>query len=266
MTDGRETRRKADAARSDVSADVRRIGGVHAVETAVTGGTARVVRVLADPRRRDARMRRLLAQVRRADITVEQADGQRITNWLGDSHHQGIAAEINGPGILDERALLALVQALDHPAFILALDGVQDPHNLGACLRSAEAAGADAVVIPRDRAARLTPTVERAAAGAAGRMPLAAVTNLARTLGRLQEAGLWVTGTAGDAAGTLYDVDLTGSIVLVCGNEAQGMRQRTRQVCDHLVTIPLVGAAQSLNVSVAAGICLFEALRQRRTG
>lgn len=244
-------------------ATTRRIGGIHAVETAITGGAARVLCILADPRRRDARMRRTLAQARRADIPVRQADAERITAWLGDSRHQGLAAEIHGPGILDEPALLELVNGLDHPAFLLALDGVQDPHNLGACLRSAEAAGADAVVIPRDRAARLTPTVERAAAGAAGRLPLAAVTNLARTLGRLQESGLWVTGTVGTADATLYEVDLTGPLVLVCGNEGEGMRQRTRQVCDHLVTIPLVGAGESLNVSVAAGICLFEALRQR---
>jgi 23S rRNA (guanosine2251-2'-O)-methyltransferase len=244
----------------------RRVGGLHAVETAIIGGADRVRRLLADPRRRDARMRRTLEQARKAGITVERMPGQRISEWLGDDRHQGIAAEVAGSGILDERALLARIGELDHPPFLLALDGVQDPHNLGACLRSAEAAGADAVIIPRDRAARLTPTVERAAAGAAERITLAAVTNLARTLERLREAGCWVIGTAGEEAEDLYAVDLTGPLVLVCGGEADGLRQRTRAMCDRLVAIPLVGKTESLNVSVAAGVCLFEALRQRRSG
>lgn len=243
---------------------LRRIGGLHAVETAITGGAARVRRLLADPRRRDARMRRALDQARKAGITVERMPAQDISAWLGEERHQGIAAELVGSGILDERALVALVDGLDHPPFLLALDGVQDPHNLGACLRSAEAAGADAVMIPRDRAARLTPTVERAAAGAADRIALAAVTNLARTLERLRETGCWVIGTAGEEAEDLYSVDLTGPLVLVCGGEADGLRQRTRSVCDRLVAIPLAGQTESLNVSVAAGVCLFEALRQRR--
>lgn len=245
------------------STRVRRIGGLHPVETAIAGGAAGVHRVLADRRRRDARMRRILDHARRAGIGVERMTGEAISEWLGDSRHQGIAAEVAGPGILDEHDLLALVDGLGHPAFILALDGVQDPHNLGACMRTADAAGADAVVVPRNRAVGLTPAVERAAAGAVDRIPLAVVTNLARALEGLRGAGCWITGTAGDAGESLYDADLTGALVLVCGGEAGGLRQRTRRLCDRLVSIPLAGGTESLNVSVSAGICLFEALRQR---
>jgi len=209
-------------------------------------------------------MRRALEHARRAGIEPEPVAAAELTDWLGDDRHQGIAAEIIGPAMLDESALVDLVAGLAHPALVLALDRVQDPHNLGACLRSAEAAGADAVVVPRDRSARLTPAVERAAAGAAGRMPLAAVTNLARTLERLQAGGCWVFGTAADGAQSLYDTDLTGSAVLVLGGEGEGMRTRTRTTCDVTVAIPLAAASESLNVSVAAALCLFEARRQRR--
>ena len=244
-------------------AGTRRLAGLHAVETALAGGGARVRRVLADARRRDARMRRLLERAQRADIPVERVPGDAISEWLGDERHQGVAAEVVGPGILDEAALRDLVGGLEHAPLLLVLDGVQDPHNLGACLRSAEAAGADAVVIPRDRAARLTPTVERAAAGATEHIPLAAVTNLGRTLEHLRTAGLWVVGTAGEATAGLYDTDLRGPLALVLGGEEQGLRRRTRELCDQLVAIPLAGRTASLNVSVAAGVCLFEALRQR---
>lgn len=248
----------------DAGAD-HRIGGMHAVEGALAGGADRVRRVLADHRRRDARLQRLLEQARRAGVAVERVGADALTEWLGDDRHQGIAAQTSGPALLDERALLERIRGLDHEPLLLVLDGVQDPHNLGACLRTAEAAGADAVVIPRDRAARLTPTVERAAAGASAYIPLAAVTNLARVLERLQAAGCWVVGTSGDAPSDLYSGDLTGPLVIVCGGEAGGLRQRTRRTCDQLVAIPLLGQTASLNVSVAAGICLFEALRQRGT-
>jgi 23S rRNA (guanosine2251-2'-O)-methyltransferase len=144
------------------------------------------------------------------------------------------------------------------------LDGVTDPHNLGACLRSADAAGVAAVIVPRDRAAGLTPVVRKVAAGAAESVPLVAVVNLARTLRELKERGLWLVGTADDASSTLYDVDLTGPTVLVLGSEGEGMRRLTREACDQLVSIPMAGAVESLNVSVATGIALFEAVRQRR--
>jgi len=252
----------ADAQGGDETATTRRIGGLHAVETAVPGGPDRVRRVLADHRRRDTRLERVLERARRAGIPVERADGEAIARWLGDERHQGIAAEVVGEAILDEHGLFALVDGLDHEPLLVVLDGVQDPHNLGACLRTAEAAGADALVIPRDRAAHLTPAVERAAAGATEHLPLAAVTNLARALEGLRERGCWITGTAGDAPESLYEADLTGPLVLVCGGEEAGLRRRTRGLCDQLVAIPLAGHTASLNVSVAAGICLFEARRQ----
>lgn len=242
----------------------RRIGGLHAVETAVAGGSDRVRLVRVDRRRRDARIRRVLERARRAGIRVEPATADELATWLGDDRHQGIAAEVSGPGILDETALAALIDGLDHDPLLLALDGVQDPHNLGACIRSAEAAGADAVIIPRDRAARLTPVVERAAAGAAELIPIAAVTNLARTLKDMQARGCWVVGAAGQAEEILHDVDLNGPLVLVCGSEGSGLRPRTRATCDRLVAIPMDGRVASLNVSVATGICLFEAVRQRK--
>lgn len=244
----------------------RWVGGLHAVETALAGGAGHVRRLLVDRRRRDGRLARLVEHARRAGIAVERVAGATLDRCIPDGHHQGACAEVVGAGVLDEAGLRARLAAIDHVPLVLALDGVQDPHNLGACLRSAEAAGADAVVIPRDRAVRLTPAVERAAAGAAALIPLAAVTNLARTLEGLKQSGCWVVGAAGDAEASLHDADLTGPLVLVLGGEEKGLRARTRALCDVLVRIPLAGRVDSLNVSVAAGVCLFEALRQRRAG
>lgn len=246
-----------------MSAGTRWIGGINPVETALAAGAGHVQRILVDRRRRDARMRRVLERARRAEVAVETVDAQQLDAYVDDGRHQGICAQVAGREVLDEAALADVVQALDRPPFLLALDCVQDPHNLGACLRSAAAAGCDAVIVPRDRSARLTPAVDRAAAGAVGLLPLAAVTNLARALERLQGAGCWVIGTAGDAPEALYDADLTGPLVLVAGGEEAGLRARTRKLCDRLVSIPLAGPVESLNVSVAVGICLFEAVRQR---
>ena len=238
--------------------------GIHAVETALSGGAARVRRLRVDHGRRDARLRRLIDRAGRAGIPVERVDPAALDACVPGVRHQGVCAEVEGTPVLDERGLGAHLAALPHAPLVLVLDGVQDPHNLGACLRSAEAAGVDAVVVPRDRAARVTAAVERASAGAAGRVTLAAVTNLARALGTLQDAGCWVVGTAGEAPVSLHDADLTGGLALVLGGEEKGLRARTRGACDMLVSIPLAGAAESLNVSVAAGVCLFEAVRQRR--
>lgn len=243
----------------------RWVAGVHAVETALAGGAARVVRVLADRRRRDARLARLLEHAERAGVAVERVPTRVIDEQTDGVRHQGVCAEVRGEQILDEGGLAALLEGLAEPPLLVALDGVQDPHNLGACLRSAAAAGAQAVIIPRDRAARLTPTVERAAAGAAWLIPVAAVTNLGRTLMRLKEENCWVVGAAGQADASLYATDLTGPLVLVLGGEEKGLRPRTRAACDFVVSIPMPGQVESLNVSVAAGVCLFEALRQRTT-
>ncbi len=246
-----------------MSGDTRWIGGVNPVATALAAGADHVQRLLVDRQRRDGRIRRVLDQARRAGVPVERVDAAALDQCTGDERHQGICAEIAGSGVLDERSLQALVETLERPPLLLALDQVQDPHNLGACLRSAAAAGCDAVIVPRDRSARLTPAVERAAAGAATLIPLAAVTNLARMLEWLKQHGCWVVGAAGDADESLYVVDLTGPLVLVLGGEDSGLRARTRGLCDHLASIPLAAGVESLNVSVAAGVCLFEAVRQR---
>ncbi len=166
--------------------------------------------------------------------------------------------------IKNEDDLFAILGSLKEPPFLLLLDCVQDPHNLGACLRSADAAGVHAVVAPKDRAVSLTETVRKVACGAAEHVPLVTVTNLARTLKQLKEAGLWLVGTADDATQSLYDVDLTGPLALVMGAEGEGLRRLTRQCCDFLVHIPMAGSVGCLNVSVATGVCLFEAVRQRR--
>jgi len=242
----------------------RWVAGIHAVETALAGGAGRVRRVLVDRRRRDARLGRLVEHAERAGIRIERVVTRTLDEQVPGIRHQGVCAEVRGRGVLDDNGLAELLGGLEHAPLVLVLDGVQDPHNLGACLRSAEAAGADAVVIPRDRAARLTPTVERTAAGAAALIPLAAVTNVARTLETLKESGCWVVGTAGGAEGSLYEADLAGGLALVLGGEEKGIRPRVRSACDLLVSIPLAGRVESLNVSVAAGICLFEAVRQRR--
>ena len=241
----------------------RWIGGINPVEAAVSQGAGRVRRLWVDRKRDDRRLRALVEQAETAGIAVERVTAKALGRHLPEVRHQGVAAEVVDGRTLDETSLIDRLQGLDHPALVVALDGVQDPHNLGACIRSAEAAGADALIIPRDRAARLTPTVERTAAGAAQWLPIAAVSNLGRTLDKLGELGLRVVGTAGDAPDTLWGVDLRGPAVLVLGGEEKGMRPGVRQRCDALVHIPLAGRTESLNVSVAAGVCLFEAVRQR---
>lgn len=168
------------------------------------------------------------------------------------------------PGILDEDALLRLIGSLPQPPLILVLDSITDPHNLGACLRSADAAGAHAVVVPKDRSAGLTDTVRHVAVGAAEHIPFVAVTNLARTLDLLKEAGLWIVGTTHETERVIYDLDLTTPLALVMGSEGRGLRRLVAEKCDFLAKIPMAGHVENLNVSVAAGICLFEAVRQRR--
>jgi 23S rRNA (guanosine2251-2'-O)-methyltransferase len=198
---------------------------------------------------------------------LEEAGRDRLDRLAGGTGHQGIAAQVNAPAALGEKALDELLTALEEPPLLLVLDGVQDPHNLGACLRSADAAGAHAVIAPRDRAAGLTPVACKVASGAAESVPFIQVTNLARTLRHLRDG--WqvrVVGTAGEAETLLYDADLTGPLALVMGSEEKGLRRLTREQCDLLVRLPMAGAVESLNVSVAAGVALFEAVRQRRGG
>jgi 23S rRNA (guanosine2251-2'-O)-methyltransferase len=193
-------------------------------------------------------------------VKVIEADAQRLHQIAGEIPHQGVVATC---APVTAQRLDDLLDRVSQTTLLLLLDGVTDPRNLGACLRTADAAGADAVIVPRDRSATLTPVVAKAAAGAADTIPLIAVTNLARAMSDLKEAGVWIAGASGEADRTLYELDLNGPIAWVLGAEGEGLRRLTRERCDWLVRIPMAGHIESLNVSVAAGICLFETRRQR---
>ena len=241
------------------------IYGMHAVRVMLERHPERVHSVRIAEQRDDPRVRAIDELARRHQRPVQRVEVRALKQLLGDVAHQGVAADITPLPPWSEDALLAALQSASAP-LLLALDGVQDPHNLGACLRSADACGALAVIVPRDRAAQLTPTVRKVAVGAAETTPVVAVTNLVRTLKLLKQAGLWVVGA--DAAGekSAYQADLTGPVVLVLGAEGTGLRRLTRQNCDFLVRLPQLGAVESLNVSVAAGMLLYEAVRQRQAG
>ena len=235
--------------------------GFHAVGVRLKTAPASVVEVYFEPTRRDARMRQFLDRAREAGVRLIEADGLRLAKLAGSHGHQGVAArvhELQMPHSLDD-----LLDQVAGPPLLLVLDGVTDPHNLGACLRVADGAGAHAVIAPKDHAAGINATVAKVASGAAETVPYFMVTNLARTLGELKERNIWCVGTSDDAPGTLYQADFKGPLALVLGAEGTGMRQLTRKSCDELVSIPMLGAVESLNVSVASGICLYEALRQR---
>lgn len=210
-------------------------------------------------------MRKLLAELAAAGLEVVQADRNTLDRLSGGSNHQGVIALTQAPSVLNEPQLDDLLAALRAPPLLLILDGVTDPHNLGACLRTADAAGVDAVITPRDRSVGLTPVVCKVASGAAETVPLVQVTNLARSLRHLQDSHrVFLVGTGGEASQTLFDADLTGPLGLVLGAEGEGLRRLTRENCDLLVSLPMLGSVESLNVSVATGVCLYEALRQRR--
>jgi len=238
------------------------IYGLHAVQSLLQRHPERVLNIRLAERREDARVRAVDALARQHGKPVQRVDAQALHKALGDVAHQGVAAEVAPLAPWSEDDLLTALATAQQP-LILALDGVQDPHNLGACLRTADACGVLAVVVPKDRAANLTPVVRKVAAGAAETVPLVTVTNLVRTLKLLQEAGLWVTGADAEGARFAYEADLTGGTVLVMGAEGAGLRQLTRQTCDHMVRLPQLGSVESLNVSVAAGMLLYEAVRQR---
>jgi 23S rRNA (guanosine2251-2'-O)-methyltransferase len=238
------------------------IFGLHAVRVMLERHPERVLAVHLAERRDDARARALEELARRQQRPLQRTDARSLKRLLGDVAHQGVAADIMPLPPWSEDELIRALQSARAP-LLLALDGVQDPHNLGACLRSADACGALAVIVPRDRAAQLTPAVRKVAVGAAETTPVVAVTNLVRTLRLLKDAGLWVIGA--DAAGqkAASEVDLKGPVVLVLGAEGAGLRHLTQQNCDFMVRLPQLGAVESLNVSVAAGMLLYEALRQR---
>ena len=240
-----------------------RVFGLHAVGSLLQRDPARVSVLLALDSRSDARMTKVLQLAEKANVPVRRVSRRELDELVAGVSHQGVVAETGTTPGLGEKELPAFLDALPGQAFLLILDGVQDPHNLGACLRSANAAGVDAVVIPRDRSAPLNATARKVACGAAESLPLVRVTNLARTLRSIREAGIWIYGAAGEAESSLYEGDLSGPLALVLGGEGRGLRRLTREHCDGLLSIPMAGSISSLNVSVAAGIFLFEARRQR---
>jgi 23S rRNA (guanosine2251-2'-O)-methyltransferase len=241
---------------------LEKIYGVHAVEALLRHHPKRVKQIWLAEGRSDPRVQTLIELANENRVAVGNAERRELDAWV-EGVHQGVVAEVSPSQVWGEAMLDELLDRTEGAPLLLVLDGVTDPHNLGACLRSADAAGALAVIVPKDKSATLTPTVRKVACGAAEVIPLVAVTNLARTLEKLKQRGLWVVGTAGEAEQSLYQQDMTGPTILIMGAEGSGMRRLTRDLCDYLVRLPMAGSVSSLNVSVATGVCLFEALRQR---
>ena len=236
--------------------------GFHAVTVRLKTAPQSIVDIHIDVERRDARMRQFVQRAQDAGAKLIESDGERLTALAGGPRHQGVVARVQP--LAARHSLDEVLDDVQGPPLVLVLDGVTDPHNLGACLRVADGAGAHAVVAPKDHAVGLNATVAKVASGAAETVPYLMVTNLARSLNEMKERDIRVIGTSDDAEATLYDIDLSGPVALVLGAEGAGLRQLTRKTCDVLVRIPMAGAVESLNVSVAAGVCLYEALRQRR--
>ena len=245
--------------------------GMHAVDGLLRRSPRSVQRLWLQSGREDKRVTALLDLARNQGVPVSR-EPRRVLDAMVDGRHQGVVAqtresaghdEPSGTGLWSEQRLLQAVEEKSSPVLILVLDGVTDPHNLGACLRSADAAGVDAVVVPKDRSADLNATARKVACGAAETVPFVRVTNISRTLQALKERGVWLYGTAGEAEKSLFESELTGSLALVMGGEGGGLRRLTREYCDFLVRLPMAGSVSSLNVSVATGICLFEVVRQR---
>ena len=239
------------------------IAGINAVASALEHDAENVREVLVEAGSKNARLAEIETQARRLGIDARRVAQQALDGMAGGLRHQGVVARYQAAKTWGEHELADLVEQGEGRALLLVLDGVQDPHNLGACLRSAAAAGATAVVIPRDKAVQVNATVRKTSAGAADRIPVVAVTNLSRTMRDLQKQGVWIYGLAGETEAALYALDLTGNVALVLGGEGDGLRRLTRENCDQLVKIPMPGEMESLNVSVAAGVALFEAVRQR---
>jgi len=244
--------------------NVQLVGGLHSVEAVVRHGPERILEAWVDRRRNDRRLNVLMEDLRAIGVPAQEAERQTLDRLAGGTNHQGIVVRARPPIGLGEADLWRRLGELDHEPLILVLDGVQDPHNLGACLRTADAAGVDAVIAPRDRSVGLTPVAVKVASGAAETVPFVQVTNLSRTLARLAaDFRIWIVGTTGEAQMDLYQSDLVGPLAIIMGAEGEGMRRLTRERCDQLVSIPMRGDVESLNVSVATGVMLFEARRQR---
>ncbi len=239
------------------------IYGWHAVLAVLERSPERVLQVWLDEKRSGPKPEAVLQAARAGQVKLQRAGRVLLEELVGEANHQGVVARCRAATPTQVADLGGFLSGLSQPAFLLVLDGVQDPHNLGACLRTADAAGVQALILPRDNAVSVTPTVRKVASGAAETVPVFQVTNLARTLDQLKADGIWLVGASGDAQDSLYATDLRGPIALVLGAEGRGLRRLTQERCDFLVQIPMAGSVSSLNVSVAAGICLFEAVRQR---
>jgi len=241
-----------------------RIGGFHAIDAALEHTADKIVRVWVDKQRRDKRLSEFCQRVEALGLALETVDRKFLDSSMGASNHQGIVAELRIPGEETEKDLYKAIKMLKVTPFYLVLDQIQDPHNLGACLRTADAVGIQGVVIPKDKAVGITPTVYKVASGAVESVPVYRVANLARTMRQMKQLGLWLAGTDGGAEQEVYTADLSGPLALVIGAEDRGLRRLTREQCDFLVRLPLLGTVESLNLSVAAGAILYEAIRQRR--
>ncbi len=238
------------------------IYGIHTIQTMLKSAPERVTEIFVQSNRRDERLQKIRNLADLHGISVQGLAAHKLDARV-NGRHQGVIARCKPGQTYDENFLLKLAEDKGKTSFFLFLDGVTDPHNLGACLRSADAAGVNAVVVPKDSSAGLTATVHKVACGAAESVPLVTVTNITRTLDKLQRAGIWVIGTTGQSEQLLYDIDLTGPIALVMGAEGAGVRKLVAKQCDYMVRLPMFGKVESLNVSVATGVCLFEIVRQR---
>lgn len=237
--------------------------GFHAVTARLRHNATSIDEIFIDASRQDKRMQELIKLAESVNVRIIQSDGIRLSNMIGSTRHQGVVASAQPISVahnIDE-----LLESLHEPALLLILDNITDPHNLGACLRVASGAGVHAIIAPKDRCVGLNATAAKVASGAAETVPYITVTNLARTMRELKELGVWITGTSDDAPNTIYEHDFTGPTAIVMGSEGEGMRRLTRDTCDTLISIPMLGAVDSLNISVASGVCLYEARRQRIT-
>ncbi|EGU61000.1 23S rRNA (guanosine-2'-O-)-methyltransferase [Vibrio nigripulchritudo ATCC 27043] len=237
--------------------------GIHAVKAVLEKDPVRFIEAFVLKGRQDDRLLPLLNELQNVGISIQQMGRKALDDKAKGANHQGIIARVKPAKTLNENDLDDILAQHEQP-LLLVLDGVTDPHNLGACLRNADAAGVAAVIVPKDKSAPMTATVSKVACGAAETVPLVRVTNLARTMRALQEKGVWFVGTAGEATHDIYQAKLSGALAIVMGAEGDGMRRLTRETCDDLIKIPMAGSVSSLNVSVASGICLFEAVRQRQ--
>ncbi|GFO71319.1 23S rRNA (guanosine2251-2'-O)-methyltransferase [Bathymodiolus japonicus methanotrophic gill symbiont] len=242
---------------------VAKIFGVHAAQATLDYAPTKIKQAWVDQNRKDERLLSLLKGLQKHNIRAEKADRKKLDNLSKGSNNQGIVLEVEMPAMRSESDLNAVVESNKQVPFWLILDHVQDPQNLGACLRTADAAGVQGVIVTKDQAVGITPTVCKVASGAAETVPVYQVTNLSRTLGWLKEQGIWIAGAAGEAEKTIYEMDVNMPLALVMGAEERGMRRLTREQCDFLVKIPMQGSVESLNVSVAAGVLIYEIFRQR---